>query len=92
MYMSYRIEYDCSVGKYEVRRQNNRYYAGLGILAVLLCCLVWPRGREVLVSVMIPGEDAVTAAAFQVMTDDLRTGSGLGQAIMDFCRVVVHGA
>lgn len=42
-------------------------------------------------SFLIPGEDAVTVQAFQNMTDDLRSGATLGDAVEAFCRFVIHG-
>ena len=94
--MSYRIEYDGSVGKYEVRKVNSWRFPLLCFAAVcgflLSVCAFAPQGREAVRSFLIPGEDAVTVLAFRTMTDDLRSGAGVYRAFYDFCRTVIHGA
>ena len=93
--MSYRIEYDGTVGKYEVRKIHSWRFPALYAVAILFLtaiCVLNSHSREVLRSFLIPGEDAVTVLAFQTMTDDLRSGAALGDAFRDFCRVVIHGA
>ena len=96
MMVSYRIEYDGAVGKYEVTKLRNGNFpvvcaaALIGFLAFF--CLIGQESREVLRSVLIPGSDAVTVAAFQTMTNDLRSGAGLYDAFFDFCHMVMHGA
>ena len=90
--MGYRIEYDGRAGKYEVKPEGK----GLpkiflcGIIRVASLCL-WPQGAQKLRSFLIPGEDAVTVQAFQNMTDDLRSGATVGEAVEAFCRYVIHG-
>ena len=94
--MSYRIEYDGRIGKYEVRKENERrnamyvYVAGAGILAAAI--LLWPEVGTALRSWIIPGDDAVTTQAFLNMTQDMRSGASLGEAVFGFCRYVIHGA
>ena len=90
--MGYRIEYDGRAGKYEVKRE------GKGLPKVLLCgviliaaLILWPQGAQKLRSFLIPGEDAVTVQAFHNMTDDLRSGATVGEAVEAFCRYVIHG-
>ena len=94
--VSYRIEYDGAVGKYEVRRVKPNHFPVLCAVAFIGChvslCLIGHESREVLRSVLIPGSDAVTVAAFQTMTNDLRSGAGLYDAFFDFCHMVLHGA
>lgn len=93
--MSYRIEYDGTVGKYEVRKIHPWRSPALCAVAILFLtafCVLNSHSREVLRSFLIPGEDAVTVLAFQTMTDDLRSGAALGDAFRDFCQVVIHGA
>ena len=92
--MSYRIEYAPSVDKYEIIRAKPamiRRFLFLGATGLFCAMLLWPGGREVVRSFLIPGEDAVTVLAFQTMTNDLRSGAGLYEAIYDFCRMVIHG-
>ena len=94
--VSYRIEYDGAVGKYEVRKiKTGKFpllYTATMIIGLAFLCLIRPQAREVVRSVLIPGSDAVTTAAFQTMTNDLRSGAGLYDAFFDFCHMVLHGA
>ena len=96
MMVSYRIEYDGAVGKYEVRTARAGNFLVLCAVAFIGClvslCLIGQESREVLRSVLIPGSDAVTVAAFQTMTNDLRSGARLYDAFFDFCHMVMHGA
>ena len=93
--MGYRIEYDRGSGKYEVSDVNPWRFplmlAGAFGLFLIFAFHSWPEGGEVLRSVLIPGEDAVTVQAFQNMTDDLRSGAAISDAVEAFCRFVIHG-
>lgn len=91
--MSYRIEYDRRVGKFEVHRERRYWYCVLGAAALFLLVTLcfWPAGAQAFRAVLIPGEDAVTAQAFRTMTDDLRSGAPVGEAVEAFCRYVIHG-
>lgn len=95
MYMSYRIEYDSRVGKYEVCKERGRggmpiLLSGIGII-VVFSLLLWPEAGAAVRSYLIPGEDAVTVQAFHNMSDDLRSGADLKDALYTFCRHVIHG-
>ena len=91
--MSYRIEYDGREGKYEVRRERNilpiLVLFAAAFLFVALC--TQPQWVEKLRNLLIPGEDGVTIQAFHNMTDDLRSGASVGEALEVFCRFVIHG-
>lgn len=93
--MSYRIEYDTAVGKYEVQKISPRRFSSFLLVSVLVFLLGMaafkPAALDKLCSVLIPGEDTVTVAAFQTMTNDLRSGAGIRDAFYDFCRMVMHG-
>lgn len=90
--VSYRIEYDSTVDKYEVRPVPSRFVPVLLFSAVFILSMLLSgsRGRDLLGSILIPGEDAVTVQAFQSMTNDLRSGASLYDAVYDFCRIVIY--
>lgn len=92
--MGYRIEYDRGNGKYEVREEHPyRFVLLLGVLvfsALLASCFL-PNWTAAVRSVLIPGDDAVTVQAFECMTDDLRSGAKVFDAVKTFCRFVIHG-
>ena len=87
--LSYRIEYDSRIDKFEVRsiRHGGR---NLFLLMGIGFCLA-PEYRNTVRSFLIPGEDAVTTLAFQTMSDDLRSGASLADSFYEFCRMVIHG-
>lgn len=91
--MGYRIVYDGQAKKYEVHSERNVFSVFVFIGAALLATALffWPQGLEMLRSGLIPGEDAVTVQAFHNMTDDLRSGATVGEAVEVFCRFVIHG-
>ena len=91
--MSYRIDYDSRAGKYEVRKDLDLFpwiLAALGIFLMLTFCF-WPEGAAELKEFLIPGKDAVTVQAFSAMTDDLRSGASILEALEAFCNSVIHG-
>ena len=93
--MGYRIEYDWGNGKYEVREDHPWRFSlmlvGAFGIFLLFAPLFWPERVAAVRSVLIPGDDAVTVQAIRNMTDDLRSGATLQDALEAFCRFVVHG-
>ncbi len=93
--MAYRIEYDRAGGKFEVRREYPWRFpmlllaAGAGFL--LLTASFWPEGAAYLREALIPGKNQETLEAVKLLTADLRSGAGLGEAVESFCRLVLHG-
>lgn len=90
--MGYRIEYDGRAGKYEVKPEGKGFAKILLFFVILFAALtLWPNGAQKLRSFLIPGDDTVTVQAFRNMTDDLRSGAAVGEAVEAFCRYVIHG-
>ena len=77
--MSYRIEYDFGAGKYEVTRERSLIPGFFICFSFFLffTFLCWPAGWDVLLDMLIPGEDSVTIRAFQNMAGDLRSGADM---------------
>lgn len=94
--MGYRIEYDGRIDKYEVVKKGSHGLFMLSIGAVGLFLIgtlcFWPQGAAVIRDFLIPGENAVTAAAFTAMRNDLRCGANLRDAVYTFCHAVIYGA
>lgn len=59
---------------------------------LLLTHIFWPSGREKLRQLLLPGDPDVTAQAFSVMMDDLRSGEPMGEAVTVFCREILSNA
>lgn len=93
--MGYRIEYDGRIDRYEVIKDGPNRFLKL-VLGAFCLFLVgtfcfWTRGEEALRDFLIPGEDAVTVAAFRLMGHDLRSGADLRDAVYTFCRTILYG-
>ena len=90
--MSYRIEYDRKIGKYEVHQNHTSPKTFVLLLVGAVGLAVW-LGSDVIAlrDMLIPGEDELTIQAFQNMSNDLRSGAGLGDAVFSFCRYIIHG-
>ncbi len=91
--MSYRIEYDSRINKYEVKQEKNLFpmFLVLSFMVISLIFCIQPGMLDAVRSFLIPGEDTVTMQAFSAMSDDLRSGAGLWEAVEVFCRGVIHG-
>ena len=92
--MSYRIEYDKRIGKYEVRKEQPKKMSSLLIMAVVGVIgglLLWPEAGAALSAAIIPGEDMVTVQSFRNMTAEMRSGASLMDAVYTFCHYVIHG-
>lgn len=90
--MSYKVDYPAP-GRNSDGGQVRRFQRiGAGLLAGLLTALLlWPRGRDALRNVIIPGDPAVTVWALEEMTRQLRAGDSLADSLEAFCRRVWEG-
>lgn len=84
--MGYQIRYDETRGKQ--RHFTARLGVGLLVLGLLASCL-WPRWADQLRQVVFPGDAAVTAAAMEELSQDLKTGVPLPQAWRQFCQSIL---
>ena len=95
--MAYRIEYDTRMGKFEIRSSKKRslfplFFAAAFSLFLIFTFLFWDAGADCIRSVLIPGEDAETLEALRNLTQDMRQGIPLGEAVEAFCRDLIHGS
>lgn len=89
--MPYRIEYQATkkVRGAEKRREPLSALTALCFLLLLLLAgALWPEGAAALRSLVIPGEAAVTVGALEDLAGDLRSGTGIQEALDGFCRQV----
>lgn len=59
------------------------------LVFVLLVRTLWPQGRELLRTILLPGDPTITQQAFSVLISDIRQGSDLGQALTVFCEEII---
>ena len=51
-----------------------------------------PKGAQALREILLPGDSAVTAAAWAELTHELHAGAPVGSAVENFCREVFANA
>lgn len=91
--MGYCMEYEHGT----IRRKKTGRGKYTAIAVIFLCGAAFfagirAVGVERIQNFLIPGDPVVTKAAFEKMTDDLRSGTGLSEAFSDFCYVVLDSA
>ena len=87
--MAYRVEYRSKV-KWEHRSERNhirRYLVSFGFFAVflILVCLNWSVGKEVLLQLLLPGDAHATWNGMVQLSENLRNGIPLSFAFREFC-------
>ncbi len=66
-----------------------------GILFLLFLALTqtcWPEGWEYLQEALLPGDNAVTAAALESLSEELRGGTEIPIALQQFCRRILEAS
>ena len=92
--MSYQIVYGPQ--KRPIKKSNKQslrtgIITGILLIAVLAALKITGYSHMIR-QIILPGDAEVTASAFQNMTDALKNGNGLPQAITAFCETVIKGA
>lgn len=93
--MGYRIEYPCVKKVCHAEKRRSRRLAMTGILFVLFLGVTqafWPEGWLYLQEALLPGDNAVTAAALENLSFELRSGADLQEALRQFCCSILQGA
>ena len=93
--MGYRISYEPiqKLRQAEKRRSAVAALTALFLLAFpFLAYAFWPEGWHLLRKFLLPGDPAVTAAALEELSLDLKSGSELSVALEGFCHTILEGA
>ena len=92
--VQYRIEYGCGISEHRKRKKvrMNAKPALLIVAALAFAALmVWPAGRLWVRDLLLPGDEAVTAAALGKLVSDLMAGEQVGASIESFCLEIIAG-
>lgn len=91
--MGYRIQYVQSKKNRSVKTRSIRKVTILcgWILGLVIGC-VWPEVSDTIKNILFPGDLAVTAAALENLTVDLRSGIQVRECLQNFCRYILEGA
>ena len=92
--MSYRVDYDPESKKryptiIKYRRKLPVRAILLSVTTVALCYGIISCGA---LRLLIPGDPAVTTAAFSGMIDDIGAGKSIRQALLSFCKEIIINA
>lgn len=94
--MSYRVEYSSSgIKRKQIFSPKGRTLlltAGCFLIFLLIVGGFWPRGAQALRDMFLPGDSAVTAAAWAELTQELHAGAPVGSAVENFCREIFANA
>lgn len=91
--MGYRVSYQDVKKMHRMHKRKTGKLALIGILflaVLLLLSAYWPRSASILREALVPGDTAVTTAAFETFTQQVRQGMGLGEAFRNFCQTVLQ--
>ena len=88
--MSYQINYDPSRRRKFYTTKHKKKPGWILIVAVVaLSVTIFHKDLK---HVLIPGDKQVTSAAFSDLTENLRAGESLKDAVTTFCREIIDGA
>ena len=93
--MGYRVEYGPVKKVRGLEKRVSRISALIGVCLLIFLVLVgclWPEGKYVLQKLVFLGDPAVTAAALEDLTDNLRSGEDLSDGLSEFCIRILEAA
>ena len=90
--MSYQIQYNPELNKqYPVKRIQKRNLLPLIVLIGVLV-VTYVAIQTNIIKVLIPGEEAVTAAAFSELVDSVGSGVPVRESLLTFCREIIENS
>lgn len=90
--MSYFIAYNQDTGAMEIHRKakkKRKWVRFLLILVLITAILTFPKTRQTVIRIMLPGDEAVTAQALQSLAENLYRGCPVSEAVDTFCREII---
>lgn len=93
--MGYRIQYEYSAVKKSLNEQTTRYKSFLYVIACLcVCCVIAfaaMRYRNMIWNLMLPGDPEITRNALSMLSENIREGMPVKEAIEVFCKEILYG-
>jgi len=93
--MAYKIEYDNSSKKYEIISTYPLRFPLFLVICYMIFLLItvtfWQDGKAFIQELLIPGDNESTIEAFHAMTEDLREGASVHDALYTFCNEIIDG-
>lgn len=91
----------CMVYDSDKKQRESRSGSGTRILLMTIGFLMafvmtvnrlWPAGRTLLQNVLLPGDSEVSGQALSELTENLREGLSVAEAVEAFCRDILENA
>lgn len=90
--MSYQIQYNPELNKqYTTKRIQKRNLLPLIVLIGVLI-VAYVAIQTNIISILVPGEEAVTAAAFSELVDNVESGVPVRESLLTFCREIIENS
>lgn len=92
--MAYRVDY-ANGGRQAAASEKKHPLRGALIcffLFLILVQLFWPKGREAIQKLLLPGATETVWAAVDGFADQVRTGEPIEEALEAFCKSVLQDA
>lgn len=93
--MSYRIFYENDIIVKSMRGKKkkapNLRNVTIAIWALVASLILW-RNKTVVLDCLIPGDNAVTVAAFEELIENVKGGTGMTDSVAVFCREILDHA
>lgn len=92
--MAYRVDYSNGGRQGEEPEKRHPFRGALicFLLFLILVQLFWPKGRDAIAKLLLPGATETVWAAADGFADQVRTGEPVGEALESFCRSVLESA
>lgn len=92
--MSYRVDYNPEMKKHyptviKIKKKPSVQSLLLSVVAIAACYGIF---RSRVLHLLIPGDPAVTTAAFSGMVADIGEGESVWQAFLTFCKEIIVNA
>ena len=92
--MSYHIDYSTELVKRypSIKKIKRRPPIRSVLLPIAIVALSYGIFRSGVLRILIPGDPAVTTAAFSALIDDIGAGESVRQALLSFCKEIIINA
>lgn len=89
--MSYNITYNPELKKrYPIVRKNNSKPLNIVVIMLVGFIAVYGLMKIGFIRYLIPGDPEITVEAFSAMVKRVGQGETVGNAIVDFCKEIIH--
>lgn len=87
--MSYTIQYGPEFKKrYPTKREKKRSSTMI-VVGIVLLMVAYIAVRTNIINILIPGNEAVTAAALSGLVESVESGNSVKMAMLNFCREII---